>query len=94
LFTDHAVQFTNLAPNTKYYYAFGAVDTPLIVRLTNNIAFISSTNCKIYVNKPGTREQIAVANKDTFVFSLVKKRFSVSDPEKSFTANTTNAVWS
>ena len=87
---DHAVQFTNLAPATKYYYALGAADTPLIVRLTNNIAFISSTNCKIYVNKPGTREQIAFANKDTFVFSLVKKRFSVSDPEKSFTANTTN----
>jgi hypothetical protein len=88
--TEHAVQFTNLAPATKYYYAFGPADTPLIVHLTNNVAFISSTNSKIYVNKPGTREQVALANKDTFVFTIVKKRFTVSDPEKSFTANTTN----
>jgi len=90
LLTEHAVQLTNLAPATKYYYAFGAADTPLIVHLTNNIASISSTNSKIYVNKPGTREQIAVATRDTFVFYLNKKRFSVTDPEKSFTANTTN----
>ena len=62
-FTEHAVQFTNLAPGTKYFYSLGATDTPLFVRWTNNIAFISSTNAKIYVNKPGTREQIAVANK-------------------------------
>src|SRR2546427_1890274 len=90
LFTEHAAQLTNLAPATKYYYAVGAVDTPLIVRLTNNIVFISSTNSKIYVNKPGTREQIAVANRDTFVFSLKRKRFIVTDPERSFTDNTTN----
>jgi len=90
LFTEHAVQLTNLAPATKYYYAFGPADTPLIVRLTNNIAFISSTNSKIYVNKPGTREQIAVATRDTFVFNIVRKRFTVTDPEKSFTASTTN----
>lgn len=92
LFTEHAVQFTNLLPGTKYYYAFGAVDSPLIVRVTNDIAFVSSTNSRIYVNKPGTREQIALANKDTFVFKVNKKRFTVSDPEKSFTANTTNAA--
>ncbi len=91
-FTEHAVQFTNLAPATKYFYSLGGFDTPLIVRLTNNLAFISSTNSKIYVNKPGTREQIAVANKDTFVFSIHKKKFSVTDPEKSFTASTTNSV--
>jgi hypothetical protein len=91
-FTDHAVQFTNLAPGTKYYYAFGPVDTPMNVRLTNNIAFISSTNSRIYVSKPGTREQVAMANNDTFVFSLKRQRFSVSDPEKSFTANTTNSI--
>ena len=91
LFTEHAVQFTNLSPATKYYYALGAIDTPLVVRLTNNLAFISSTNSRLYVNKPGTREQIAVASSDTFVFSILKKRFVVSDPEKSFTALTTNS---
>ena len=80
--TEHAVQFTNLAPATKYYYAFGAVDTPLLVLLSNGLAFISSTNSRIYVQKPGTREQIAMANNDTFVFSLARKRFVVSDPEK------------
>src|SRR3954469_8372310 len=94
-FTEHAVQVTNLSPATKYYYSLGAVDTPLVVHLTNNIAFISSTNSKIYVNKPGTREQIAIATRDTFVFTFTKKTFrkpvfTVSDPEKSFTANTTN----
>src|SRR2546430_9716694 len=52
-----SVQFTNLTPATKYYYAIGAVDTPLIVRLTNNVALISSTNSKIFVNQPGTHER-------------------------------------
>jgi len=92
LFTEHAVQFTNLLPATTYYYSLGAVDTPLIVRLTNNIVFISSTNSRIYVNKPETREQIAVATRDTFVFSLKQGRFTVTDPERSFTANTTNST--
>jgi len=31
ILTEHAVQLTNLAPGTTYYYSFGAVDTPLIV---------------------------------------------------------------
>jgi hypothetical protein len=90
-FEEHAVQFTNLAPATKYYYALGPTDTPLTVRMTNDIAFISSTNSRIYVNKPVTREQIAVANRDTFVLVRNKKRWIVTDLEKSFTANTTNA---
>lgn len=90
ILSEHAVQITNLAPGTKYYYALGSVDTPLIVRLTNNIAFVSSTNSRIYVNKPGSREQIAVANRDTFVFMREKRRFVVTDLERSFTANTTN----
>lgn len=92
IFTEHAVQLTNLLPNTKYFYAFGATDTPLLVRWTNNLAVISSTNSRIYVNKPGTREQVAIGNKDTFVFSIVKKKLSVTDPEKTFTANTTNTA--
>jgi hypothetical protein len=91
-FTEHAVLVTNLSPATKYFYGFGPTDTPLIVHLTNNIAFVRSTNSKIYVNKPRTREQIAVANKDTFTFSLKRNKFIVSDPEKSFTATTTNSV--
>jgi hypothetical protein len=91
-FTEHAVLLTNLSPATKYFYGFGPIDTPLIVRWTNDIAFISSTNSRIYVSKPETREQIAVATRDTFVFSLKQGRFSVTDPEQSFTANTTNSV--
>ncbi|HXJ59789.1 MAG TPA: metallophosphoesterase family protein [Verrucomicrobiae bacterium] len=90
IFTEHAVQLTNLAPATKYYYALGPIDTPLLVRLTNDIVFLSSTNSRIYVNKPRTREQIAVANRDTFVLIRNKKRFTVTDLENSFTANTTN----
>jgi len=91
-FTEHAVQFTNLAPGTKYYYALGATDTPLLVRWTNNIAFITSTNSRIYVNKPGTREQVAVGNKDTFIFSIVKKKLTVVDLDRTFIANTTNTA--
>ncbi len=91
-FTEHAVQVTNLAPATKYFYALGATDTPLLVRWTNQIAYITSTNSKLYVNKPGTREQVAVGNKDTFVFQAVKKKLTVSDLDKTFTVNTTNTV--
>lgn len=89
-FTDHAVQFTNLQPNTKYFYAFGPNDTPLLVHLTNDIAFLRSTNSRIHVSKPGTHEQIAVATRDTFVFSIKDKHFSVTDLEQSFVENTTN----
>src|SRR5437773_8087127 len=92
IFTEHAVQVTNLLPNTKYFYSLGAMDTPLLVRWTNDLAFISSTNSRIYVNKPGNREQVAIGNKDTFVFSILKKKLSVTDPEKTFTANTTNTA--
>ncbi len=92
LSTEHAVQFTNLAPATKYFYTFGPNDTPLVVHWTNNVAFIRSTNSRIFVHKPGTREQIAVATRDTFVFNIVKKKLSVTDPEQSFTAHTTNTA--
>ncbi len=91
LFTEHAVQFTNLAPDTKYFYALGAVDTPLLVHATNNIAFVGCTNGRIFVSKPKTREQIAVSARDTFVFSINKKKLSVTDLDKSFVANTTNS---
>ena len=91
-FTDHAVQITNLAPATKYFYALGATDTPLLVRWTNNVAFITSTNSKLYANKPGTREQVAVGNKDTFIFSITKKKLTVGDADKTFTVNTTNTA--
>jgi hypothetical protein len=90
--TEHAVQLTNLAPNTKYFYGLGASDSPLIVRVTNDIAFVSSTNSRIYVSKPGTREQIAATTRDTFVFLARSNRFTVTDLEQSFTANTTNSV--
>ncbi len=91
-FTDHAVQLTNLAPSTRYFYGVGATDTPLLVRWTNDVAFISSTNSKLYVNKPGTREQVAVGNKDTFVFKIIKKKLTVSDLDGTFTVNTTNTA--
>src|SRR5204863_730609 len=88
-----AVLLTNLSPATKYFYGFGPVDTPLIVRWTNDIAFISSTNSKMYVNKPETREQIALASRpDTFVFSVRQGQISVTDPEQSFSANTTKRM--
>src|SRR6185503_18637843 len=90
VFTEHAVQITNLTAGTKYFYGLGPTDTPLFVRITNDIAFISSTNSRIYVNKPGTREQIAVANRDTFVVMRNKKRFTVTDLEKSFVDNIIN----
>jgi len=90
--TEHAVLITNLSAGKKYYYEFGPDDTPLLVHLTNDVAFIRSTNSRIYVNKPRTREQIAVANKDTFTFHLKRNKFIVSDLEKSFTATTTNSV--
>ncbi|HWN94115.1 MAG TPA: metallophosphoesterase family protein [Methylomirabilota bacterium] len=89
---EHAVLITNLSAGNKYYYEFGPNDTPLLVHLTNDIAFVRSTNSRIYVNKPRTREQIAMANRDTFTFSLKRDNFVVSDPEKSFTAETTNSV--
>lgn len=95
--TEHAVQVDGLKPGSKYFYSIGHTDTPLLVRLTNNIAFLTSTNSKIYVNKPGTREQIAVGNRDTFVLSLAKENsshatFSVSDLEQSFKSDTTNST--
>ena len=92
IFAEHAVQATNLSPSTKYYYSLGTVDTPLRVDWTNDIAYVTSTNSKIYVNKPGNREQVAVSRNDTFVLRLKKNRFVVSDLDQTFTNLTTNQV--
>jgi hypothetical protein len=41
---EHVVLFTNLQPDTKYFYSIGERDTPILVWLTNDIARMSTTN--------------------------------------------------
>lgn len=90
--TDHVVQFTNLHPDTKYFYAIGSRDTPMIVLLTNNIARINTTNCMLYVSARSTNLVIASATNGTFIFSGKQGRLSFTSPDEKVKRETTHST--
>ncbi|HWN93518.1 MAG TPA: metallophosphoesterase family protein, partial [Methylomirabilota bacterium] len=92
--TEHIVLLTNLQPDTKYFYSIGTRDTPMIVRLTNNIALISTTNATLYVSSRGTNIQIAAITNGTLVFSITKRgKLSVASLDRKFFRDTTNTLF-
>jgi hypothetical protein len=91
--TEHIVLLTNLQPDTKYFYSIGTHDTPIIVRLTNNIALASTTNATLYVSSRGTNVVIAAATNGTFVFSIKRGKLSISSPDEKVSRDTTNTLF-
>src|SRR5205085_12671386 len=79
--TEHIVIFTNLQPDTKYFYSIGTRDTPVIVWLTNNIVRVSVTNGTLYVSPRGTNVQLAAVTNGSFLFSAKQGRLSFSSPD-------------
>ncbi len=90
--TEHVVLFTNLQPDTKYFYSIGTRDTPLIVHLTNNIARISATNGTLYVSSRTTNIEIASVTNGTLQFSIRLGRLSISSTNEKFVRHTTNTA--
>ena len=87
---DHVVMFTNLEPDTKYFYAIGTNDTPMIVLFTNNIVRIRTTNATLYVSSPDTNIVIASVVNGTLLFSKRLGRISVLSPDEKLVRHTTN----
>ena len=91
--TEHIVLLTNLQPDTKYFYSIGTPDTPMIVRLTNDIAAITTTNAMLYVSSRGTNFQIAAVTNGTFLFWIKGGRLSFASPDGKINRDTTNTLF-
>ncbi len=90
--TEHVVLFTNLLPDTKYFYSIGTRDIPMIVRFSNNIVRVGATNGTLYVSARSTNVELASVPNGTFQFSVRMGRLSISSLDEKFVRNTTNTA--
>ncbi len=90
--TEHVVLFTNLQPDTKYFYSIGERDTPIIVWLTNDLARIATTNGTLYVSSRATNLEIAAVTNGALLFSHQRGRLSLATPDGKFRRDTTNGT--
>ncbi len=90
--TEHIVLFTNLQPDTKYFYSIGTHDTPLIVKLTNNMARISTTNSVLYVSSRATNLVIASVTNGSLLFSVNRGKLSVASADQTWKQDTQNTL--
>lgn len=90
--TEHVVQFTNLQPDTKYFYSIGTRDVPILVRFTNNIAVMNTTNGVLYVSSRATNLEIVSVTNRALFFSTRLGRISVATEDGSFKRDTTNTT--
>ena len=90
--TEHVVLFTNLQPDTKYFYSIGERDTPMLVWLTNDLARIATTNGTLYVSSRSTNLEIAAATNGALLFSHQRGRLSVATEDGKFKRDTTNGT--
>jgi hypothetical protein len=90
--TEHIVLFTNLQPDTKYFYSIGTRDIPMIVWLSNNIVRVGATNGTLYVSARATNIEIASVTNGTLQFSMRLGRLSISSLDEKFMRPTTNTV--
>ena len=89
---DHVVLFTNLQPDTKYFYSIGERDMPILVWLTNDVARMSVTNGPLYVSARQTNLEIAVVTNGTLIFSHERGRLSVATADGKFRRDTTHGA--
>jgi hypothetical protein len=87
---EHVVLFTNLQPDTKYFYSIGERDTPILVWLTNDIARMSTTNGTLYVSSRSTNLEIAAVTNGALLFSHKRGQLSVATEDGKFKRDTTN----
>jgi hypothetical protein len=90
--TEHVVLFTNLHPDTKYFYSIGTHDIPLIVAFTNSIARISTTNGVLYVSARSTNLEIASVTNSAMFFGIKQGRLSLSSPDAKIARDTPHSA--
>ncbi len=89
---DHVVMFTNLQPDTKYFYSIGERDVPILVWLTNDLVRMSATNGPIFVSARHTNLEIASVTNGSLTFAHQRGRISVTTPDGKERATTNRAL--
>ena len=86
--TEQIVLLTNLKADTRYFYRIGTPDTPMIFLLTNDIAYVSTTNTVLFVGTRSTNFQIAAVTNGTLAISAKGGGFSVARRDRKFVRDT------
>jgi hypothetical protein len=87
--TEHVVLLTNLAPNTKYYYAFGTNDVPMLVSLSNNVLSARTTNGPLWLGTT-ERTQLGKLTNGAFVVRARRNGLVVSNSVAGWQTNTSH----
>lgn len=80
--TEHVVLLTNLVADTKYYYALGTNDVPIVGLISNNTLFVRTTNGSLAVSEPDRTLLLRITNR-TFELKPRGKGFIVTAPQGS-----------
>ena len=89
--TEHVVLLSGLLPDTRYYYAVGSPDCPILVTLTNNMLTVSTTNGPMAVSTT-QRVQLANVTNQALTLSVFKNQLIINNPKNGKVVNSTNAV--
>jgi hypothetical protein len=91
LLTEHLVLLSGLKPDTKYYYAVGTIEAPILATLSNNQFIVAATNAPLFVSVP-QRLQIGVASNSPFLLTNRRGQLTVSTPDGRVDLKTTNGT--
>jgi hypothetical protein len=89
--TEHVVLVRGLKPDTRYFYAIGANDCPILATLTNNVLAIRTTNGALAVGTT-QRIQLAAVTNDTLLLSQRKNMIHIGWPQHTNVVNTSNST--
>src|SRR5229473_1049442 len=89
--TEHVVLVRGLKPDTRYFYAIGANDCPILATLTNNVLAIRTTNGALAVGTT-QRIQLAAVTNDTLLLSQRKNMIHVGWSQHTNVVNTSNST--
>ncbi len=87
--TEHVVLVRGLKSDTRYFYAIGANDCPILATLTNNVLAIRTTNGALAVGTT-QRIQLAAVTNDTLLLSQRKNMIHIGWPQHTNVVNTSN----
>jgi hypothetical protein len=89
--TEHLVMLTGLKPETKYYYAAGVVEAPVLATLTNGLLVVAATNATLYLSVP-QRLQIGAATNKPFLLANKRGLLTVTTLDGKVDLKTTNST--
>src|SRR5712692_2904541 len=88
---EHVVLVRGLKPDTKYFYAIGANDCPILATLTNNVLAVRTTNGALAVGTT-QRIQLAAVTNDTLLLSQRKNMIHLGWSQHPNVVNTSNST--